>query len=74
MLSEFPTYTLTIFLHFGIKKQLLISFKNMKTKKPFFETVVGKIVKFLAVAIIKNQKRIKGTPNADKVDKLGDSL
>ena len=46
----------------------------MKTKKPFFETVVGKIVKFLALEIIKNQKRIKGTPNADKVDKLGDSL
>lgn len=46
----------------------------MKTKKPFFETVVGKIVKFIAVAVIKNQKGIKGTPNADKIDKLGDSI
>lgn len=43
-------------------------------KKPFFKTVVGKIVKFILVAVIKNQKGIKGTDNADKIDKLGDSL
>jgi len=46
----------------------------MKLKKPFFDTVVGKIVKFVAIAIIKNQKGIKGTPNADRIDKLGDSI
>lgn len=46
----------------------------VKVKKPFFNTVVGKILKFLAITIIKNQKGIKGTPNADKIDKLGDSL
>jgi hypothetical protein len=46
----------------------------MEEKKPFFKTVVGKIVKFVAVAIIKNQKGIKNTPNADKVDKVIDGL
>jgi hypothetical protein len=37
-------------------------------KKPFFQTVVGKILKFIGIAIIKNQKGIKNTPNADKVE------
>jgi hypothetical protein len=46
----------------------------VKVKKPFFSTVVGKILKFIAIAVIKNQKGIKGTPNADKIDKLGDSI
>jgi len=46
----------------------------MKPKKRFLDTTVGKILKFLAGAIIKNQKGIKNTPNADKVDKVIDSL
>ncbi len=46
----------------------------MKTKKPFFETRLFKILKFVVGAIIKNQKGIKNTPNADKVDKVIDSL
>lgn len=46
----------------------------MKTKKPFFETVVGKIVKVALGMIIRNQKGIKNTPNADRVDKVIDSL
>jgi len=41
-------------------------------KKPFFQTVVGKIVKQIGLIalsmVIKNQKGIKNTPNADKVD------
>ena len=46
----------------------------MKTKKPFFKTIVGKILLFIAPMIIKNQKGIKGTPNADKVDNVFDRL
>lgn len=46
----------------------------MKLKKPFFETVVGKILLTVASMIIKNQKGIKGTPNVDKVDKVFDQL
>ena len=46
----------------------------MKSKKPFFETVVGRILLFIAPMIINNQKGIKGTPNADKVDKVFDQL
>jgi len=46
----------------------------MKTKKPFFETTVGKILKLIAGAVIRNQKGIKNTPNADKVDKVIDNL
>jgi hypothetical protein len=46
----------------------------MKTKKPFLDTTVGKILKFVVGAIIKNQKGIKNTPNADKVDKVIDSI
>ena len=46
----------------------------MKPKKPFFKTVVGRILLFIAPMIVKNQKGIKGTPNADKVDKVFDQL
>ena len=46
----------------------------MKPKKTFFKTIVGKILLFIAPMIIKNQKGIKGTPNADKVDKVFDQL
>ncbi len=46
----------------------------MKTKKSFFETTVGKILKIVASAVIRNQKGIKNTPNADKVDKVIDNL
>ena len=42
--------------------------------KPFFKTIVGKILLFIAPMIIKNQNGIKGTPNADKVDKVFDQL
>lgn len=41
-------------------------------KKPFFQTVVGKILKVLGLfalkAIITNQKGIKNTKNADRID------
>ena len=43
-------------------------------KKPFFKTIVGRILLFIAPMIIKNQKKINGTPNADKVDKVFDQL
>ena len=46
----------------------------MKKKKPFFETTVGKIIKFAVGMVIKNQKGIKGTENVDKVDKVIDNL
>lgn len=42
----------------------------MKERKPFFKTVVGRILLFVGSMIIKNQKGIKGTPNADKVDEV----
>lgn len=37
-------------------------------KKPFFQTVVGRILLFVGSMIIKNQKGIKGTKNTDIVD------
>ena len=43
-------------------------------KKPFFKTIVGRILLFIAPMIIKNQKKIKGTNNADKVDNVFDQL
>ena len=46
----------------------------MKPKKPFNETVLGCILLIAVNIIIKNQKGIKGTPNADKVDKVFDQL
>lgn len=46
----------------------------MKPKKRFLDTTVGKILKFVVGAIIKNQKGFKNTPNADKVDKVIDGL
>jgi len=46
----------------------------MKTKKRFLDTTVGKILKFVLGAIIKNQKPFKGKPAADKVDDVIDSL
>lgn len=43
-------------------------------KKPFFKTVVGRILLFIAPMIIKNQKGIKGTTNADKIDQVFDEI
>lgn len=43
-------------------------------KKPFFKTVVGRILLFVGSLVIKNQKGIKGTQNADIVDKVTDQL
>ena len=43
-------------------------------KKQIFKTVVGRILLFIVPMIVKNQKGIKGTPNADKVDKVFDQL
>ena len=43
-------------------------------KKPFFKTVVGRILLFIVPMIVKNQKGIKGTPNVDKVDKVFDQI
>ena len=43
-------------------------------KKPFLETVVGRILLFIVPMLVKNQKGIKGTPNADKEDKVFDKL
>jgi len=47
-------------------------------KKPFWNTVVGKIVKGLGLfalkAIITNQKGIKNTPNAGRIDDVFDKL
>lgn len=46
----------------------------MKDKKPFFKTVVGRILLFVGSMIIKNQKGIKNTPNAGKIDDIVDKL
>jgi len=46
----------------------------MKQKKRFFETVVGKILLTILPMIIKNQKGIKGTDKAQKVDDVADLL
>lgn len=46
----------------------------MKEKKPFFKTVVGRILVFVGSMIIKNQKGVKGTNNVDIVDKATDLL
>ena len=43
-------------------------------KKPFLKIVVGRILLFIVPMIVKNQKGIKGTPNADKVDNVFDQL
>ena len=41
----------------------------MKPKKRFFDTVVGRILKVVISAIIKNQKGVKGK-NEDIVDEI----
>lgn len=46
----------------------------MSDKKPFLKTVVGRILLFVGSLIIKNQKGIKGTKNADIVDNVTDAL
>lgn len=46
----------------------------MKEKKPFFKTVVGRILLFVLPMILKNQKGIKGTKNEDVVDRATDIL
>lgn len=46
----------------------------MKEKKPFFKTVVGRILLFVGSLVIKNQKGIKNTPNTNKVDEVVDIL
>lgn len=43
-------------------------------KKPFFKTVVGRILLFIGSMIIKNQKGIKGTNNVDIVDAAAEIL
>lgn len=47
-------------------------------KKPFWKTVFGKILKQVIIIgsgmIIKNQKGVKGTDNAKKVDDILDKL
>lgn len=47
-------------------------------KKPFWNTVFGKIVKGLGLfalkAIINNQKGIKNTPNAGRIDDVFDKV
>ena len=43
-------------------------------KKPFWNTVLGKILKTILPLIIKNQKGFKNTPNAQKVDDVFDKL
>lgn len=43
-------------------------------KKPFFKTVVGRILLFVGSMIIKNQKGIKGTKNAERIDDVVDQL
>lgn len=40
----------------------------MKPKKRFFDTIVGKILLTILPMIIKNQKGVKGTDKAQKVD------
>ena len=46
----------------------------MKPKKPFFKTIVGKILLFIAPMIIKNQKKIKGTNNEKIVDDIFENI
>lgn len=46
----------------------------MKPKKKFFDTVIGKILLTILPMIIKNQKGIKGTDKAQKVDDVADLL
>lgn len=46
----------------------------MKPKKRFFDTVVGKILITILPMIINNQKGIKGTDKAQKVDDVADLL
>jgi hypothetical protein len=46
----------------------------MKQKKRFSETVVGKILLTILPMIVKNQKGIKGTDKAQKVDEVADLL
>jgi hypothetical protein len=46
----------------------------MKQKKRFPDTVVGKILLTILPMIIKNQKGIKGTDKARKVDDVADLL
>jgi hypothetical protein len=46
----------------------------MKPKKRFFDTVVGKILLTILPMIIKNQKGIKGTDKAQKVDDVAELL
>lgn len=43
-------------------------------KKPFFKTVVGRILLFIGSLVIKNQKGIKGTDNVDIVDVAAEAL
>ncbi len=43
-------------------------------KKPFWKTRIGKILLFVVPMILKNQKGIKGTKNAEIVDKAADLL
>jgi hypothetical protein len=46
----------------------------MKPKKKFFDTVVGRILLTVLPMIIKNQKGIKGTDKAQKVDDVAELL
>lgn len=46
----------------------------MKPKKRFFDTVVGRIILTILPMIIKNQKGIKGTDKAQKVDDVSELL
>jgi hypothetical protein len=46
----------------------------MKPKKRFLDTTVGKILKFVVSAVLRNQKPFKGKPAADKVDDIIDIL
>ena len=46
----------------------------MKPKKRFFDTVVGRIILTVLPMLIKNQKGIKGTDKAKKVDDIADLL
>lgn len=43
-------------------------------KKPFFKTIVGRILTFVLKSIIINQKGIKGTKNADTVNDVFKNL
>lgn len=46
----------------------------MKPKKPFSQTLVGKLLLAIVPMILKNQKGIKGTDKVDKVDKIADAF